>query len=113
MNVYESTLEKLPDVFTSHHYLDVLRKSNLPKNVIEQGHHLDFLAERCKRLTPKTWRKRFVTENVKPAEIIVTEMENKTTPGVVTTPQPSKIEEAISLLKSNGYKIYKTELVEV
>jgi hypothetical protein len=40
-------------------------------------------------------------------------MENKTTPGVVTTPQPSKIEEAISLLKSNGYKIYKTELVEV
>jgi len=107
MNVYESTLEKLPDVFTSHHYLDVLRKSNLPKNVIEQGHHLDFLAERCKRLTPKTWRKRFATENVKPAEIIVTEMENK------TTPQPSKIEEAISLLKSNGYKIYKTELVEV
>jgi len=107
MNVYESTLEKLPDVFTSHHYLDVLRKSNLPKNVVEQGHHLDFLAERCKRLTPKTWRKRFATENVKPAEIIVTEMENK------TTPQPSKIEEAISLLKSNGYKIYKTELVEV
>ena len=107
MNVYESTLEKLPDVFTSHHYLDVLRKSDLPINVIEQGHHLDFLAERCKRLTPKTWRKRFATENVKPAEIIVTEMENK------TTPQPSKIEEAISLLKSNGYKIYKTELVEV
>ena len=107
MNVYESTLEKLPDVFTSHHYLDVLRKSNLPKNVVEQGHHLDFLAERCKRLTPKTWRKRFATENVKPAEIIVTEMENK------TTSQPSKIEEAISLLKSNGYKIYKTELVEV
>ena len=107
MNVYESTLEKLPDVFTSHHYLDVLRKSNLPKNVVEQGHHLDFLAERCKRLTPKTWRKRFATENVKPAEIIVTEMENN------TTPQPSKIEEAISLLKSNGYKIYKTELVEV
>ncbi len=107
MNVYESTLEKLPDVFTSHHYLDVLRKSNLPKNVVEQGHHLDFLAERCKRLTPKTWRKRFATENVKPAEIIVTEMENK------TTPQLSKIEEAISLLKSNGYKIYKTELVEV
>jgi hypothetical protein len=107
MNVYESTLEKLPDVFTSHHYLDALRKSNLPKNVIEQGHHLDFLAERCKRLTPKTWRKRFATDNVKPAEIIVTEMENK------TTPQPSKIEEAISLLKSNGYKIYKTELVEV
>ena len=107
MNAYESTLEKLPDVFTSHHYLDVLRKSNLPKNVIEQGHHLDFLAERCKRITPKTWRKRFATDNVKPAEIIVTEMENK------TTPQPSKIEEAISLLKSNGYKIYKTELVEV
>lgn len=107
MNVYESTLEKLPDVFTSHHYLDMLRKSNLPKNVIEQGHHLDFLSERCKRLTPKTWRKRFATDNVKPAEIIVTEMENK------TTPQPSKIEEAISLLKSNGYKIYKTELVEV
>jgi len=103
MNAYESTLEKLPDVFTSHHYLDVLRKSNLPKNVIEQGHHLDFLAERCKRITSKTWRKRISTDNVKPAEIIITEMEYK----------PSKIEEAISLLKSNGYKIYKTELVEV
>lgn len=107
MNVYESTLEKLPDVFTSHHYLGMLRKSDLPINVIEQGHHLDFLAERCKRLTPKTWRKRISTHNAKPAEIIVTEIENK------ITPQPSKVEEAISLLKSNGYKIYKTELVEV
>jgi hypothetical protein len=105
MNVYESTLEKLPDVFTSHHYLGMLRKSDLPINVIEQGHHLDFLSERCKRLTPKTWRKRNVSvETVKSAEVIVTE---------VTVPKISKIEEAISLLKSNGYKIYKTELVEV
>jgi biotin operon repressor len=104
MNAYESTLEQLPEVFTSHHYLDMLRKSGLPINVIEQGHHLDFLAERCKRLTPKTWRKRVTTENVKSAEVIVTE---------VTAPKISKIEEAISLLKSNGYKIYKTELVEV
>ena len=53
------------------------------------------------------WRKRISTHNAKPAEIIVTEIENK------ITPQPSKVEEAISLLKSNGYKIYKTELVEV
>jgi hypothetical protein len=106
MNVYESTLEKLPEVFTSHTYLDVLRKSNLPKNVIEQGHHLDFLAERCKRLTPKTWKKRFTEETVKPAEVSITMNQ-------VETPQPLRIEEAISLLKSNGYKIYRTELVEV
>jgi len=107
MNIYEITLEKLPEVFTSHTYLDVLRKSSLPKNVIEQGHHIDFLAERCKRLTPKTWRKRFTDEIVKSAEITVTEMEKK------TTPQSSNIEESISFLKSNGYKIYRTELVEV
>jgi hypothetical protein len=107
MNIYEITLEKLPEVFTSHTYLDVLRKSSLPKNVIEQGHHIDFLAERCKRLTPKTWRKRFTEETVRPAEITVNEAEKK------TTKQTSNVEEAISFLKSNGYKIYRTELVEV
>jgi|LauGreDrversion4_2_1035121.scaffolds.fasta_scaffold225531_2 hypothetical protein len=109
MNVYESTLEKLPEVFTSHTYLNVLRKSSLPKNVIEQGHHIDFLAERCKRITPKTWRKRFTEETVKPAEVSITVNQVETK----TTAQPSRIEEAITLLKSNGYKIYRTELVEV
>lgn len=106
MNAYERTLEKLPEVFTSHTYLNVLRKSDLPKNVIEQGHHIDFLAERCKRITPKTWKKRFTEETVKPAEVSITVNQ-------VETPQPSRIEEAISLLKSSGYKIYRTELVEV
>lgn len=104
MNEYEVALMKMQDVFTSHDYLKQLRKSSLPKTVIEQDIHVDFLKKSCEQVTKKTWRKLINVD--KNGQIAL-----PLTPAVILpeTGEASafKINQAIELLKANGYKIYK------
>jgi hypothetical protein len=113
MNDYQIALSKMPDKFTSHDYLAVLRTRALPKSVIQKASHKNFLAKECEQLTKKTWRKTGLVETND--SITVTVETNKptqarTTSGTITRDHESmenRINQAIQLLKDNGYKVYR------
>lgn len=108
MTEYEVVLSKMPETFTSHDYLQQLRKTSLPKAIIEKDRHRRFLAKACEQLTKKTWRKTSLTG--RNAESITVTMETPA-PVVKATPTTesldTRINKAINLLKENGYKIYR------
>ncbi len=108
MNDYEVALSKMPDKFTSHDYLAVLRTRELPKSMIQKASHKKFLAKECEQLTKKTWRKTSLNER-NPESITVTV--EAPAPVVKATPTTesldTRINKAINLLKENGYKIYR------
>jgi len=107
MTEYEVVLSKMPETFTSHDYLQQLRKTSLPKSIIEKDRHRRFLAKACEQLTKKTWRKTSLTGR-NPESITVTV--EAPAPVVKATPTESldtRINQAINLLKENGYKIYR------
>ena len=108
MTEYEVVLSKMPETFTSHDYLQQLRKTSLPKAIIEKDRHRRFLAKACEQLTKKTWRKTSLTG--RNAESITVTMETPA-PVVKATPTTesldTRINKAIDLLKNNGYKIYR------
>jgi len=105
MTEYEVVLSKMPETFTSHDYLQQLRKTSLPKAIIEKDRHRRFLAKTCEQLTKKTWRKT--------APITKKDMESVTVTFQASQPAQayesieSKINQAIQLLKDNGYKVYR------
>lgn len=114
MTEYEVVLSKMPETFTSHDYLQQLRKTSLPKSIIEKDRHRRFLAKACEQLTKKTWRKTSLTGR-NADSITVTVEANKpaqarTTSGTITRDNESmenRINQAIQLLKDNGYKVYR------
>lgn len=104
MNEYELALSKMQDVFTSHEFLKQLRKGTLPKAVIEQGRHVGFLEKSCEQVNKKTWKKLMSVDSKGQIALPLT-------PTVIlpetTEVSAFKINQAIELLKANGYKIYK------
>lgn len=108
MTEYEVVLSKMPETFTSHDYLQQLRKTSLPKAIIEKDRHRRFLAKACEQLTKKTWRKTSLTG--RNSESITVTVETPA-PVVKATPTTesldTRINKAINLLKENGYKIYR------
>lgn len=121
MNDYQIALSKMPERFTSHDYLTVLRTRALPKSMIQKATHKSFLAEKCEQLTKKTWRKTAFTK--KDAEsVTVTSQSSEPVKSRVasvkttavdwfspTAPQSveNRINQAIQLLKDNNYKVYR------
>lgn len=107
MNDYQIALSKMPDKFTSHDYLAVLRTRALPKSVIQKASHKNFLAKECEQLTKKTWRKTGLVEMND--SITVTVEANEPTQARTTSRESveNRINQAIQLLKDNGYKVYR------
>ena len=113
MNDYQVALSKMPERFTSHDYLAVLRTRELPKSMIQKAIHKSFLAKECEQLTKKTWRKTAFTE--KDAESVTVTFQAsepvKARVASVKTTAPESVEnrinQAIQLLKDNGYKVYR------
>ena len=111
MTEYEVVLSKMPETFTSHDYLQQLRKTSLPKAIIEKDRHRRFLAKVCEQLTKKTWKKTSLTgRNTEPVTVQASEVTPAPALIVKAIPTESKetrINNAINLLKENGYKIYR------
>jgi hypothetical protein len=112
MNDYQIALSKMPDKFTSHDYLAVLRTRALPKSVIQKASHKNFLAKECEQLTKKTWRKTGLVETNDSITVTVEANEPtqaRTTSIRTTAPESmgNRINQAIQLLKDNGYKVYR------
>ena len=113
MTEYEVVLSKMPETFTSHDYLQQLRKTSLPKSIIEKDRHRRFLTKACEQLTKKTWRKTSLTA-IDTNSVTVTVQATKApkTPKVsvratASETMETRINKAIDLLKNNGYKIYR------
>ena len=105
MNDYQVALSKMPERFTSHDYLAVLRTRELPKSMIQKAIHKSFLAKECEQLTKKTWRKTaFITE--KDMESVTVTFQ-ASQPAQAYESMESKINQAIQLLKDNGCKVYR------
>jgi hypothetical protein len=107
MTNYQTALERMPDLFTSHDYLAELREIGVPENVIEDGEHLKFLEKNCHQLTKKTWKKKpFVEKNGQMILPIIDDSDLDKT-------EEFLIKKYIAYLKARGYKILKPEFVEV
>lgn len=108
MKEYEIVLSKMPETFTSHDYLKQLRRTSLPKSMIQKASHKNFLTKACEQLTKKTWRKGKMNErDAQSVTVTVQANSNATTPKTNTDTMETRINKAIELLKANGYKIYR------
>ena len=114
MNDYQIALSKMPERFTSHDYLAVLRTRALPKSMIQKATHKSFLAKECEQLTKKTWRKTALITEKDAESVTVTFQASepvKARVASVKTTAPESVEnrinQAIQLLKDNGYKVYR------
>ena len=113
MKEYEIVLSKMPETFTSHDYLKQLRRTSLPKSMIQKASHKNFLTKACEQLTKKTWRKTSLNA-IDTNSVTVTVQATKApkTPKVsvratASETMETRINKAIDLLKNNGYKIYR------
>jgi hypothetical protein len=102
-------LEKMPDTFTSHQFLDGLREMGVSITTLKTNAHLVFLEQNCIRTSIKTWRKKSST-----APPTLFEDDEATIASRYFNQRPEMFETAsISFLKERGYTIYKTITVEV
>ena len=102
-------LEKMPDTFTSHQFLDGLREMGVSTETLKSNAHLLFLEENCIRINIKTWKKKSSS-----AAPTLFENDESTIASRYFNERPEMFETvAISFLKERGYKIYKTVTVEI
>ncbi len=88
MDILIKTLETMPNSFTSNEFCKCARKKGYPKNLVVNGFCLKFLLQHAVRASEskRMW----------------TKMNQK-----IHTTNENEIQQAIALLKSNGYKVMK------
>jgi len=95
---FEMAYRKMPKVFSSNAFVKMLRRQFVSEHIISQQHHVNFLLARTERITNRTFEKRVVEK----PQLIIED----------SKPSPEEaINSAIELLKSAGYKIFKTVTV--
>lgn len=96
MNLFKKTLDEMPNVFTSNKFGEALRKNGVPEMIILKNGLYTFLSKFCNNQYhgSKTW-----TKKIKKNNIVVKNIINE--------------HEAISFLKSKGYKILKNKWEEI
>lgn len=103
-------LERMPETFTSHQFLDGLREMGASETTMKSNAHLVFLEENCIQLNKKTWKKK----NLKTNTLSLFEDDEATIASKYFNERPDLFETvAISFLKERGYRIYKTTIVEI
>lgn len=101
--LYHKALKSMPIQFTSHKFLNKLRRAGIKEDEIEKDHHSFFLLNSSDRLNKFSWKKKAETNQIA-MEVEAAEVAPKAT---IT------IAEMIDILKANGYKVLKQEWSEL
>lgn len=136
----KKTFDQMPRSFTSHEFVKKLIENGAERNRLYLYQYLNFLNNNCSRDSKKTWsklprtlsehmeahRNQFLTMSTvadfKRSELATTDQildliksheEEPVTTYSATISFEKKIEDAITLLKANGYKVQKIILQDV
>ena len=136
--IIEKTFDEMPREFSSHDFVQALVKNGMEYKKIQTYMYQDFLINKCIRCSSKIWRKMPLTINeqmedhrsqvttVNPSMSTITPVDSLPLFNTISTGNSSpvnsfsltsslekRIEEAIALLKANGYKVQKIILEDV
>lgn len=106
MTNFQKALDKMPERFTSHAYLRELRDMGVPEKVIEDDEHVRFLKKNCLQESVKRWSKNPPAEKNGQMIIPLSDLNADKSEELL-------INKYIAFLKERGYRILKTEFVEV
>lgn len=110
LDVFQVVFEKMPKKFTSHMFSRACQKHGVEKSYLNRGVIANFLKPICIRTYPTghSWEKK-ENSTYAPIQIVFKDKNN------VPENEKQEIENAINLLKRNGYKVLmpKTEYKEV
>ena len=97
--IFEQAFNEMPDEFTSKHFCTVCRKYGLKEQIIKNGDTRKYLENVCARSmdSRRSW---FKVHNLQ-EKFLQMQLDLET--------KEEKIQNAIALLKNEGYKVLKSE----